>query len=130
MTAAAPTYRIANDRFRERFDSLPDKLRSHIYRVRDVGLELASRHDIDEERAELAVLGHDVARAAKKNEILRLADSYGMSTLDIERRSPVTLHGPSAQSCFVKRTVWRTRKYWRQSAGTPPATPVSHRWVF
>ena len=91
---SAPTYRIANDKFRERFASLPVKLQAHIFRVRDVGLDLASRHGIDEERAELAILGHDVARAAKKNEILRMADRFGMSTLDIERRAPVTLHGP------------------------------------
>ena len=90
----APRFRIVNDKFRERFDSLPDKLRAHIYRVRDVGLDLAARHGMDEERAELAILGHDVARAAKKDEILRLADHFGMTTLDIERRAPVTLHGP------------------------------------
>ena len=54
---ASPKYRVANDKFRERFDSLPDKLRAHIYRVRDVGLELASRHGIDEERAELGHTG-------------------------------------------------------------------------
>ena len=91
---SAPTYRIVNDKFRERFASLPDKLRAHIFRVRDVGLDLASRHGIDEERGELAILGHDVARTATKKEMLRLADRFGMSTLDIERRSPVTLHGP------------------------------------
>ena len=91
---ASPVHRIANDRFAERFESLPDKLRAHIFRTRDVGLEMAARHGIDEERAELAILGHDVARAAKKKEILRLADRFGMSTLDIERLAPVTLHGP------------------------------------
>ena len=91
---STPVYGIANDRFRERFESLPEKLQAHIFRVRDVGLDLASRHGIDEGRAELAILGHDVARAAKKNEILRLADHFGMSTLDLERRAPVTLHGP------------------------------------
>ena len=90
----SPSCRIANERFRERFESLPDKLQAHIFRVRDVGLELAARHGIDEERAELAILGHDVARAAKKSEILRLADHYGMSTLDLERRAAITLHGP------------------------------------
>ena len=90
----SPTYQIANDKFRERFESLPDKLQAHIYRVRDVGLELAARHGIDEERAELAILGHDVARAAKKNEIMRQAERFGLSILDIERRSPVMLHGP------------------------------------
>ena len=91
---ASPVYEIVNDKFRERFASLPDRLRAHIFRVRDVGLDLASRHGIDEERTELAVLGHDVARAAKKNEILRMAERFGMSPLDIERRAPVTLHGP------------------------------------
>jgi predicted HD superfamily hydrolase involved in NAD metabolism len=83
-----------NDKFRERFESLPDKLQAHIYRVRDVGLDLASRHGINEERTELAILGHDVARAAKKSEILRQAERFGLSTLDIERRAPVMLHGP------------------------------------
>ena len=91
---AAPRFRIVHDKFRERFESLPDKLRAHIYRVRDVGLDLATRHGIDEERAELAILGHDVARAARKDEILRLAGHFGISPLEIERRSPVTLHGP------------------------------------
>ena len=91
---ASPTYQIANDKFRERFESLPDKLLAHIFRVRDVGLDLASRHGIDEERAELAILGHDVARAAKKSEIMRQADRFGLNILDIERKAPVMLHGP------------------------------------
>ena len=84
----------ASGKFRERFESLPDKLQAHIFRVRDVGLDLAARHGIDEERAELAILGHDVARAARKSEILRQADRFGLSPLDIERRAPVMLHGP------------------------------------
>ena len=83
-----------NDKFRERFESLPKKLQAHIYRVRDVGLDLAARHGIDEERTELAILGHDVARAAKKSEILRQSERFGLSTLEIERRAPVMLHGP------------------------------------
>ena len=62
--------------------------------MRDVGLELASRHGIDEGRAELAILGHDVARAAKKTEIMRQANRFGLSPLDIERKAPVMLHGP------------------------------------
>ncbi len=91
---ASPTYQIANDKFRERFESLPDKLQAHIFRVRDVGLDLASRHGIDEERAELAILGHDVARAAKKSEIMSQADRFGLTIIDIERKAPVMLHGP------------------------------------
>ena len=92
--SASPAYRIVNDKFRDRFDSLPDKLQAHIYRTRDVGLDLASRHGIDEGRAELAILGHDVARAAKKSEIMRQAERFGLSPLNIERKSPVMLHGP------------------------------------
>lgn len=84
----------ANAKFRERFDSLPEKLRAHIYRVRDVGLDLAARHGIDEGRTELAILGHDVARAAKKKEILRQADRFGLPLLDVERKAPITMHGP------------------------------------
>ena len=91
---ASPVYRVVNDKFRERFASLPDKLRAHIFRTRDEGLKLASRHGIDEKRAELAILGHDVARAAKKNEILRMAERFGLQVLDIERKAPVMLHGP------------------------------------
>ena len=90
----SPVYQVVNAKFRERFDSLPGKLQAHIFRVRDVGLELAARHGIDEGRAELAILGHDVARAAKKAEILRQANRFGLSTLDIERKAPVMLHGP------------------------------------
>ena len=93
MTVSS-SYRISNGKFRERFALLPDKLQAHIFRVRDVGLDLAARHGIDEERAELAILGHDVARAAKKSEILRQAGRFGLSPLDIERKSPVMLHGP------------------------------------
>ena len=93
MTASS-AYRIVNDNIRDRFASLPNKLQAHIYRTRDVGLDLATRHGIDEERAELAILGHDVARASKKSEILRQADRFGMSPLDIERKAPVMLHGP------------------------------------
>ena len=94
MTAGGPTYQIANDKFRERFASLPDKLQAHIFRTRDVGLDLAARHGIDEQRAELAILGHDVARAAKKKDILRQAERFALSPLEIEQKAPVMLHGP------------------------------------
>ena len=50
-------------RLQSRLESLPDGLQAHIYRVRDVALELAGRHGIDLERAELAALAHDVCRA-------------------------------------------------------------------
>ncbi len=84
----------ANARLRERFEALPEKLRAHIFRARDVGLDLAARHGVDEHRAELAILGHDVARAAPKHEILLQSERFGLSPLDIERQAPIMLHGP------------------------------------
>ena len=44
-------YPIANGKFRERLESLPAKLLAHIYRTRDVGLDLAQRHRLDASRA-------------------------------------------------------------------------------
>lgn len=87
-------YPIANGKFRERLESLPAKLLAHIYRTRDVGLDLAQRHRLDESRAELGILAHDVARTLKKKEMLRRADGFALPALEMERRSPVLLHGP------------------------------------
>ena len=41
-------------RLQSRLESLPDGLQAHIYRVRDVALELAGRHGIDLDQAELS----------------------------------------------------------------------------
>ena len=87
-------YPIANGKFRERLESLPAKLLAHIYRTRDVGLDLAQRHKLDGSRAELGILAHDVARTLKKKEMLRQADGFALPSLEMERRSPVLLHGP------------------------------------
>ena len=87
-------YPIANGKFRERLEALPAKLLAHIYRTRDVGLDLAQRHRLDPARAELGILAHDVARTLKKTEMLRQADGFALPALEMERRSPVLLHGP------------------------------------
>ena len=94
MSSPAPLYPIANGKFAERLESLPAKLLAHLYRTRDVGLELAQRHQVDAARAELGILGHDVARTLKKREMLRQADGFGLPALEMERRAPVLLHGP------------------------------------
>lgn len=93
-SAAAPVYPIAYGKFAERLESLPAKLLAHLYRTRDVGLELAQRHHLDAPRAELGILAHDVARTLKKREMLRQADGFALPALEMERRAPVLLHGP------------------------------------
>ncbi len=81
-------------RLQSRVETLPNGLRRHVYRARDVALELAYIHGVEPERAELAMLAHDVARALPGKELLRLAGRYDIHALDIEVQAPVLLHGP------------------------------------
>jgi predicted HD superfamily hydrolase involved in NAD metabolism len=82
------------ERLQVRVESLPDGLRAHVYRARDVALELAGRHHIDLGRTETAMLAHDVCRATPGGQLLELAEDYGIAVGDLERRAPVLLHGP------------------------------------
>ena len=82
------------ERLRARVESLPGGLRAHVYRARDVALELAGRHRIDLELAETAMLAHDVCRAFPGAQLLQWAADYGIPAGELERRAPVLLHGP------------------------------------
>ena len=77
-----------------RLEGLPDGLQAHIYRVRDVALELASRHGIPLDRAELGALAHDVCRAVPGDELLKMSADLGVFVTDVERDFPLLLHGP------------------------------------
>ena len=82
------------DRVERRVNGLPAGLRAHIYRVRAVGRELARCHGVDEERAALAMLAHDVARAMPDDELLSDAAALDLPIGTVERVAPVLLHGP------------------------------------
>ncbi len=77
-----------------RVDALPDGLRRHTYRVRGIALELARQHGVDEARACLGALAHDVARAMKGDELLRKAQELGIPVHPVEGQVPLLLHGP------------------------------------
>ncbi|MBC8281930.1 MAG: bis(5'-nucleosyl)-tetraphosphatase (symmetrical) YqeK [Chloroflexi bacterium] len=81
-------------RLQSRLESLPDGLQAHIYRVRDVALELAVPHDIDLQQAELGALARDVCRAVPGEDLLRMASELGVSVSDVEQDFPLLLHGP------------------------------------
>lgn len=74
--------------------SLPEGLQAHIYRVRDVALELAARHGIDLERAELGALAHDVCRAVPGDALLKMSAELGVEVTEVEQDFPILLHGP------------------------------------
>ncbi len=81
-------------RLHSRLESLPDGLQAHIYRVRDVALELASHHPIDLEQAELGALAHDVCRAVPGKDLMRMSAEFGVNVSDVEQDFPLLLHGP------------------------------------
>lgn len=81
-------------RLQARLESLPDGLQAHIYRVRDVALELAAPHGIDLQRAELGTLAHDVCRAVPGGDLLKMSAELGVSVSDVELDFPLLLHGP------------------------------------
>ena len=72
---------------------LPRGLSDHVLRVVTEARRLAGRYDVDEERAVLAALGHDLARALAPDDLLRQAQEAGLDVTDIGRSQPILLHG-------------------------------------
>jgi len=66
--------------------------RSHCERVARTALELARRFGVDEERAELAGLLHDVARDEGDEGLLALAAELDCPVTEFERDHPYLLH--------------------------------------
>lgn len=76
--------------------ALPAGLQDHLHRTRDAALELATRHNVDTYKVELAALGHDLRRAASGHELLAEAHSLGLTVHPVEQQVPMLLHGPLA----------------------------------
>ncbi len=73
--------------------TLPAKLQDHLHRTAGVAADLAPRHGVDVERARLASLAHDVAKAMPKQELLRQAARFQLPVNMVERNNPGLLHG-------------------------------------
>lgn len=56
-----------------RVEALPGGLRHHIYRAQLVAQELARHHHVDEEKAVLGTLAHDIARSMEADQLLQEA---------------------------------------------------------
>ncbi len=89
-------------RIQTRLNSLPDGLQAHIYRVRDVAQELAARHGIDPDRAELGALAHDVCRAVPGDDLLKMSAELSVPVSDVDRDFPLLLHGPVGAALLRK----------------------------
>ena len=77
-----------------RVDGLPLGLRAHVFCVVEIARSLARRHCLDEDRAALGALAHDVARAMPGKELLGQAARLGLPVGAVDQQVPVLLHGP------------------------------------
>ena len=81
------------EELRRRMDALPAGLLRHIDRVVAEAMPLAEAHGIDPDLVALAAQGHDIARAMPPDDLLRLAGDLGIDIGEIERNTPLLLHG-------------------------------------
>lgn len=85
------------------FVSRPEGLQRHVERVLIEALELAAIYDLDPDRIELAVWGHDLFRAHSPRELLELARETGVPVLSADEQQPTLLHGPVAAAIMRDR---------------------------
>ena len=81
----------------------PRGLVDHVVRVAREARALARAWDVDRDRIELAVWGHDLFRAHAPAEQLRLAEEAGVTVNELDRAFPVLLHGPVAAVVLRER---------------------------
>lgn len=78
---------------RERITLLPANLQNHMFRVEEIGIELASIHNLPKNLVAYACLGHDLARAMSEEMLLTYAEENNIPVEPIERKFPILLHG-------------------------------------
>ena len=88
---------------RAHIQGLPGGLRRHIAAVAAEARRLARLHGVDEDRAMMAALTHDIARAMEPEEILRLARELGLNPNEVEEAAPILLHGPVSACLLASR---------------------------
>ena len=64
-----------------------------MFRVEEIGIEIANDHNITVNLVGYACLGHDIARGMSENELLNYAENNNIPIDPIERESPILLHG-------------------------------------
>ena len=83
-------------------DELPERLRSHIERVREIAGELAGVHGADRVAVDMGAACHDLFRAESGERLLALAEEYGICVCGVEQALPMMLHGPVAAAWLAR----------------------------
>ena len=65
----------------------------HSLAVMELARELAAAYGADPEEAAVAGLLHDVAREMEPGRLLALADEWGLTLFEVDRKVPILLHG-------------------------------------
>jgi predicted HD superfamily hydrolase involved in NAD metabolism len=97
------TIREQIDVIRGELDARPLGLVNHVERVLVEARELGRCWEVDPERVELAVWGHDLFRAEQPAELLRMARSIGLRIEIADEQEPVLLHGPIGAAVLRER---------------------------
>lgn len=66
----------------------------HVLGVVQTAAELAERYGADPDKAALAAWLHDVAKERSRDELLMMADEFGIIFTDLEMRIPALWHAP------------------------------------
>ena len=97
-----PMYNCSSDiaeirnRFQVVLDSRPEWLQAHTRRVAELAVDLADAHGLDPDVCAAAATGHDIFRHLEPEELLARSLAAGIEVSDLERCSPIILHGPLA----------------------------------
>lgn len=86
------TLTIEEARARVQPEMRPEIFR-HVLRTAELARELAEAHHVDPDRAELAALVHDIADRYTDQELLGLAERFGIPLSVTEARVPKLIHG-------------------------------------
>ena len=62
-----------------RFQLLPDSLKDHIRRTRNLGIEFSSQFNVDPELVDISILGHDIARNLDDISLINEARNLGIA---------------------------------------------------
>jgi predicted HD superfamily hydrolase involved in NAD metabolism len=89
-------------RLRTAVAHLPAGLQAHIQRVEDEAARFAALHGVDEQRARLSALGHDLVRHKRGQELLDLAAEYALTPDAVERAAPILVHGQVAAAMLAR----------------------------
>lgn len=82
-----------NEMFKYTKERVSEKRFNHILRVVEIAKKLSRVYDVDEEKAIIAALLHDVAKEMKDIDLLQFLKSRGYTPDKVERRMPKILHG-------------------------------------